>query len=142
MLAEANEAEIASARLALQKASRASTKAFARQMIADHTTMLKKGRSLATALNLQPQPPTPDSLEQHAQQETNQLNGAASGRAFDKAYLDAQVQDHQTVLSLLQQFQGQAQHPELKTLITGAEPTVQKHLEQARHLDQQLATQS
>src|SRR5579862_2107244 len=128
MLAEANEAEIASARFALQ-------------MIADHTTMLKKGRSLATALNLQPQPPTPDSLEQHAQQETNQLNGAASGRAFDKAYLDAQVQDHQTVLSLLQQFQGQAQHPEIKTLITGAEPTVQKHLDGAQHLDRQLATQ-
>jgi putative membrane protein len=142
MLSEADEAEIAAARLALQKGARASVKMFARQMIADHTKMLEKGRSLANTLNLSTQSPTSDSLVKHAQQETQTLNRAAPGRQFDKVYLDAQVQDHQTVLSLLQQFEGQAQHPELKALITGAEPTVRTHLEQARHLDGQLATQS
>jgi putative membrane protein len=138
ILGEANHAEIDAANVALQKASHNRVKSFARQMIHDHTMLLHKGDALAQRLNVTPQPPANDSLAQHVQQEKQALGAAAAGPAFDKQYMDAQVQDHQTVYALLQQFAGQAQNAQLKTLITQAEPIVHQHLTRAQSIDASL----
>jgi putative membrane protein len=138
LLTEANTAEIDAAKTALKKAHRTDVKAFAQQMITDHTKLLHGGKALADSLHVTPQPPATDSLATHVQQEKQTL-GSTSGAAFDKTYMDAQVQDHQTVLALLQQFEGQAQDPKLKAMITKAQPIVQRHLDKAQAIDGKLA---
>ena len=45
----------------------------------------------------------------------------------------------QTVLTLLKQFEGQAQDPRLKSMISKAEPIVQRHLTHAQAVDAKLA---
>ncbi|HZS60676.1 MAG TPA: DUF4142 domain-containing protein [Gemmatimonadaceae bacterium] len=138
VLSEANEAEIDAAKTALDKAKHADVKAFARQMIADHTKLLHGGKALADSLHVAPQPPANDSLATHVSQEKQQLS-SVSAPTFDKTYMDAQVQDHETVLALLKQYEGQAQNPRLKGMITKAEPIVQRHLTHAQAVDAKLA---
>jgi len=136
-LTEANTAEIDAAKTALTKAKRADVKAFARMMIADHTKLLKGGKALADSLHVTPQPPANDSLGTHVQQEKQTLDSAGAA-TFDKTYMDAQVGDHETVLSMLKQFEGQAQSPQLKALITNAEPVVHRHLDHAKKLEGEM----
>jgi putative membrane protein len=138
-LSEANQAEIAAGQMALQRAKSGDVKSFARRMIGDHTKMLSAGKALADSLSITPAPPSPDSLPQKADQETHTLS-AATGAPFDKAYMDAQVADHRMVLGLLKQLEGAAQNPRVKALITGAEPTVQSHLDRAQAIDAKLGT--
>ena len=138
-LSEANQAEIAAGQMALQRAQSGEVKSFARRMISDHTKMLNAGKALADSLSITPAPPSPDSLPQKADQETQALS-AATGAPFDKAYMDAQVADHRMVLNLLKQLEGAAHNPRLKALITGAEPTVQSHLDRAQAIDGKVGT--
>lgn len=138
VLHEANEAEIAAARVALDKSTNARVQSFAHEMIHDHARMDRQGALVASALNVTPIPLANDSLAAHLTEESAQLSAAAQGPAFDKAYIDAQVQDHETVLALLQRFQPAAQHDAVKTTITDAMPVVQKHLDQARAIQVRL----
>src|SRR5262249_22402786 len=137
ILTEANEAEIDAAKAAVSKSKHADVKAFARSMIADHTKLLKGGQALSDSLHVTPQAPGNDSLATHVQQ-GEQARGTAAGATLDKTYMDAQVQDHQTVLDLLKQFEGQATEPRLKALIQNAEPIVQRHLTRAQAIDAKL----
>lgn len=137
VLTEANTAEIDAARTALSKAKHADVKAFAREMITDHEKLLHGGKALADSLHVTPEPPAIDSLATHVSQEKQTLSNA-TGATFDKTYMDAQVQDHQTVLAMLQQFEGQAQSPRLKAMITKAEPIVQRHLSRAQAVEAKL----
>lgn len=138
-LSEANQIEIAVGQMALQRAQSGDVKSFARRMISDHTKLLNAGESLAASLSIAPAPPSPDSLPQKADQETQTLS-ALTGAAFDKAYMDAQVADHRMVLDLLKQLEAAAQNPRLKALIAGAEPTVQSHLDRAQAIDSKVGT--
>lgn len=139
VLSELNMGEIQAAKLAVDKAASAPVKSFARSMISDHAKMLNKGDSLATALQITPQPPRSDSVAAHGQSEHASLDAAAPGAAFDKVYMDAQVQDHQETLALLQQLEGQTQNAQVKSLLDGAIPIVQGHLARAKRIDRQVA---
>ena len=138
-LAEANQAEIAVGQMALQRTRSSDVRSFARQMISDHTRMLNAGKAVADSLAVTPSPPSPDSLPQKADQETQTLS-ALTGMAFDKAYMDAQVADHRMVLALLGKLAAAARDPRLQSLIAGAQPTVQQHLDRAQALDAKVNT--
>ncbi len=134
---EANTAEIAAAQTALKHASATSVKAFARRMIRDHRAMDAKGEQIAKAANITPLAAASDSLSQHADHEMAQLD-SATGPAFDRAYMDDQVNDHQTVLAMLQQAQTSAQNPQLKTAVDSAVTKVQQHLDLAKKVQGEL----
>jgi putative membrane protein len=131
---EANQAEIQAAQLALNSSSNPQVKSFAHQMIRDHMKLDHAGDSVAKAANLAPEPPANDSLPGHVRQESAALRAAGHGAGFDKLYMDDQVQDHETVLALLQQFQGQAQNLDVKAAVSSAIPIVQGHLNRAKKL--------
>jgi putative membrane protein len=132
LLHEANAGEIAAARLALTKSTNARVQSFAHEMIHDHARMERQGALVASALGVTPIALANDSLAAHVTAESAQLTATAQGSAFDKAYIDGQVQDHETVLALLQRYQSAAHHDAVKSTITDAMPVVQKHLDQAR----------
>jgi putative membrane protein len=140
VLHEANQGEIGAAKLALTSSSNPQVKSFAHQMIRDHTKLDKAGDSVAKATNITPAPPANDSLEAHVQQESQTLSAAGKGPGFDKQYMDAQVQDHQTVLAMLRQFEGQAQNPQVKAAVSSAIPIVQGHLDRAKKLSATLGS--
>jgi putative membrane protein len=134
---EANTAEIGAAQTALKKASAASVKAFARRMIRDHRAMDAEGAQVAKAASITPQAAVSDTLPQHAEHETAQLD-STKGPAFDRAYMDDQVDDHQTVLSILQQAQTSAQNPQVKAAVDSAVGKVQQHLDLAKKVQGEL----
>ena len=134
---EANQAEIAAAQVAVKKASASSVKDFAHRMIRDHRAMDAEVAKVAKAVNVTPQAAPNDSLPQHAQHEAAQVD-SATGPAFDHAYMDAQVADHQTVLSLLRQDETASLNPQVKTLVGSAIHKVQLHLDEAQKVLQGL----
>jgi putative membrane protein len=140
LISEANNAEIQAAQMAETKATNPSVRKFAQLMIQDHRQMQAQGDQVAKAISVTPQPPANDSLAAHVQQEQSQLSSLAKGPDFDRAYINDQVADHQTVLAMLNQFDTQAQAPQLKTLIEKAIPKVQSHLDRAQKLQSTLGT--
>ena len=134
---EVNAGEIAAGKIAQTKASNADVKAYAREMVTAHTAMDKKGAKISgqtAATNAAMR----DSVVNANKAMSSQLQSAASGAAFDRAYIDGQVMGHQNTLNFLQQAQNQAQNADLKQMITAAIPDVQQHLERARALQSKV----
>jgi putative membrane protein len=138
LLDEANVADSSAGAVAATKGTSAAVRNFGKQMVADHHKMRTQGQALAKKLNLTPTPPSDDNLTADAQKEMDTLNSTAKGKDFDKAYIDAQVDDHKKVLDLAVKAMNQAQNTELKNLIQKATPTVQSHLDKAQSIQKTL----
>lgn len=134
-----NAAEIRQAQLALQKSDNLQVQETARQIIIDHTAMTRRAQTLAQEAGLQPQPnPVSEQIQQRAQQATEELV-ALSGTDFDRAYLQKQMQLHQTAVDTVQQkLLPDAQNPELIRMLTAASPMLEQHLIEARRNAQEL----
>src|SRR5688500_9477657 len=116
---EVNAGEIAAGKIAQTKASNAEVKSFAREMVEAHTALDRRsvniaGQTGATNAAIR------DSIVNANKAMSEQLQSASSGAAFDKAYIDGQVQAHQNALSFLQAAQGRTQNADLKKMIDGA----------------------
>jgi len=132
----ANKGEIAEGKLAETKATNAKVKAFARQMVADHTAMLTEGNSFAKKNNIAPDSTKSDvqDLSKDAQSEMQDLTSKAKGKDWDKDFIDKEIDGHQKVLKTLQQAQNSTQNPQLKDILTKATAKVQDHLQKAQAL--------
>jgi len=81
--------EIQGGKLALSKAQRATTRAYAAKLISDHQKALADTRTIAAALGITlPTKPLPKMREELAKM------AAHSGTSFDVAYLKGEVTDH------------------------------------------------
>jgi putative membrane protein len=120
-------AEVQAAQLAQQKGKDQKVKDFAQQMITDHTAANDKLTSLAQQKGVT----VPSELEAKDQKEVDRL-GQLDGKKFDRAYLKAEVRDHQEMLSLLQKEAKSGKDPDLKSFAQDTIPTVQKHLDMAQ----------
>ena len=138
LLDEANMADSVCGAIAATKATKASVKTFAREMMRDHHALRKQGQDLAKKLNLTPQPPANDTLPATLTKMSDSLTAQGKGPAWDKAYIDHEVAVHQSVISLLQTAQTAAQDTSLKALITKAQPLIQAHLTQAQNIQSKL----
>jgi putative membrane protein len=140
VLHEANQGEIQAAQMALGKSSNPRVQSFAHQMIRDHARLDRGGDSLAKQIGITPAPPADDSLAAHVRQESATLSAAAQGAGFDKQYIDAQLEDHTTVLALLEQFERDAENAQVKAAVSSAIPVVRGHLARARKLSATLGS--
>ncbi|MES2359188.1 MAG: DUF4142 domain-containing protein [Gemmatimonadota bacterium] len=138
MLAAANRGEIDAGKMASTKATSASVRSFARDMVTAHTKMLNDGNALAKKLNITPDTTAADSINGMNQSTAATLTAAAKGAAFDSAYVNAQVAGHEYVLDMIKRAEGQAQNPELKSALTSAEPQVQQHLDRIKDIQSKL----
>jgi putative membrane protein len=168
-MAAADSAEIKAAQIATKKATNAQVRQFAQEMIRDHGKAAKEDAALAKKMNVDlktagNQGQMASNVQSMAQQTAQQLNSTPKGAAFDKAYIDSQVQGHQTVLENLQRIAGTSGGGTTGTTgtSTGAQPTtaatgtqagapatpqesaqkmiplVQQHLEKARQIQSKL----
>ena len=134
--AAANRGEIAEGKVAETKATNAKVKAFARQIVTDHTSMLNEGNSFAKKNNITPDSTKGDvqDLQKDANDEVQDLNSKAKGADWDKEFVDKEIDGHKKVLDKLQSFQNSTQNAQLKDMLTKASQKVQQHLDKAQAL--------
>jgi putative membrane protein len=131
----ANTIDVDAGKLAKSKAKSKEVKAFAQDMIKDHTAMNKQAADLAKKLHVTPADnDTSKTLMTGAKENMDHLK-TLKGAAFDKAYVDHEVSFHQTVLDAIDKtLLPSAQNPELKELITKSRPAIAEHLAHAQHI--------
>jgi putative membrane protein len=123
--------EIQSSQLAQQRAQSSAVRDFAQMMIADHTETTRQLAAAAQSVGIGPLAPALLPMQARMM---DQLRAAGSGAAFDRLYLDQQVQAHQTALSLHGNYSDNGDTPQLRTLAAAAVPIVQRHLGRVRQL--------
>ena len=123
----AGMAEVQMGNLALQKASSADAKAFAQRMVTDHSKAAEELSQLATAKGVA----LPTELESEHKSALDHLS-SLSGNAFDKAYMDHMVQDHEKAVADFQNASTTALDADLKGWAAKTLPTLQQHLQLAQ----------
>ena len=88
--------EIRTSRLALERASSEEVRAFARQMVEDHTTATEQLQQVAGAVD---DAGVPQELDDQHRQKIADLE-AAPAEAFDDAYMALQIDAHQKAVDL------------------------------------------
>jgi putative membrane protein len=132
--AVANKSEISEGKLAVTKATNAKVKAFARQMVTDHTAMLNEGMSFAKKNNITPDSTKSDvvDLQKDAIDESHDLETKPKGNDWDKDFINKEIDGHKKVLDKLQNAQNATTNPQMKDLLTKATAKVQEHLTKAQ----------
>lgn len=135
----ANQVDIDAGDYAQAHASADDVKAFARQMVTDHTAVNKSATDLAGRLHLTPEDnPTAQSLKKGGDENVAHLK-TLSGASFDRAYVDHEVAYHEAVLQALDTtLIPSAGNAELKALMVKVRPAFVAHLDHAKMLQAKL----
>jgi putative membrane protein len=133
-LAHAHLAEIEASRIALDKTRNASVRSFAQQMIDEHGQALQELQQLGQKKQLSV--PTETDFQHKAIAAALRL---LSGDTFDRQYIrQVGVNDHRRSVDLLMKMQQSARDPELQAHAGKLLPGVQRHLAQAREMQQKM----
>ena len=132
--ATADTGEIILGRLGEKKATNPAVKAFAREMVTDHSAMLKGDRSLGTKLNAKWDSTTDNvgDLLNHTRDEVKDLTDKKAGADWDGDYMDKMIDDHQSVLGKLQDAAKNTTDTNVQTALAKATAKVQEHLTKAQ----------
>jgi putative membrane protein len=135
----AGQLDIAAAKQALAKTKNKEVRAFADQMVKDHSAVNKQALALVKKLKVTPQDnPTSQALTKQAADKRAELANL-NGAAFDKAYVDNEVAYHKTVDNALEtQLIPSAQNAELKSLLQTGLKIFQGHEQHAEHVASEL----
>ncbi len=131
----AGNMDIENARLALEKSHNPTIRAFAQDMIRDHTAVNRKLLALFRRLHITSQDnPMSQSLVRQADNVRAQLANL-SGTAFDRAYIDNEVAYHRTVDSALEtRLIRAARNPQLKRQLEAALKVFEGHERHAEEI--------
>jgi putative membrane protein len=123
-----NLSEIALGKLAAMNAAAEAVRTYGKTLAADHTRAYNEASAVAAKLDLNP----PDEPSTEAREEQTRLR-KLSGRAFDQAFLNYMIKDHQTNI---QSFEDQvrAGNGVTSKMAERQLPTLRKHLEMAKTL--------
>jgi putative membrane protein len=122
--------DVQSARLAEQKGERGE-KHFAQREVTDHTKLTDDIKGMVNSGKVHASVPT--GLDSEHQQKMGQLE-KLSGKRFDKAYDRDEVQNHENMGILLQQYAHNGDNSDLKQWASKMEPEVRQHLTNAEKL--------
>ncbi len=120
-------AEVQLGQLAAQRAQNDEVKKFAQRMVDDHTKANAQLKSIAESKSIK----LPDDLEgkdKSLMQRLEKLNGAA----FDRAYMNAMVTDHQKDVNEFKKESNSGRDPQVKSFAASTLPTLEEHLQQAK----------
>ncbi|CAH0129970.1 hypothetical protein SRABI118_00011 [Massilia sp. Bi118] len=131
----ANSVDINAGKLAQKKAADAEVKAFARQMVTDHTAVNKQAGALVKKLKVTPtESDLSKTLKQGGADNMAKLK-PLKGKDFDKAYIDHEVEYHQAVIDAMDKtLIPSAQNAELKDTLVKTRPAFVAHLEHAKKI--------
>lgn len=137
----ANQGEIAQGKLAQQKAKDPRVKKFASMMVKDHGDADAKGAALAKKNQWSmTESPISTTLKSEGDTATQELKGL-SGAEFDRAYVDAQVQAHRSVLDAIDRdLLPSARNEDVRTMLQTVRAKVAGHLDEAKRLSAALGS--
>ena len=135
----AGQLDIAAAKQALKKSKNKEVRAFANDMVRDHTAVNKEALALVKKLKVTPEDnDTSRALTKQADAKRAEL-AKLKGKAFDKAYVDNEVAYHKTVDSALENtLIPSANNAELKSLLQTGLKIFQGHEQHAEHVAAEL----
>jgi putative membrane protein len=126
---QGGHAEVSLGNLAAERASSADVKQFAQRMVTDHGKANQELSWLAQQKGWTvPSGPAP----KHKAEE--QRLGRLTGVAFDKAYMQHMVKDHEKDVRMFEEAARRLDVAELKAWIEKTLPTLRQHLESARSI--------
>ena len=127
----ANAFAIQSSELAQERAQSSEVKAFAKQMVTDHTKVGEDFKSILQSANISPLPPQQPNARQKAALLKLQK---APGPAFDRAYLSAQLSGHKQAVALLRKYAKSGRTPQFREFAQKTLPTMEQHLSEVADL--------
>jgi putative membrane protein len=125
--------EVDGAKFALNKAQHADLKALANRLIKDHTaadnelSTIMKTKKIAMG-------------EAKKDEPSNESWRSTTGAAFDRAYVDHLITEHEKTITLFETEISSGTDAELKAFATKTLPTVKEHLKAAQDLKAKLTT--
>jgi putative membrane protein len=119
-------AEVEFAQLAERMSRNSDIKRFAQRMVREHQEANKRIATIARNAGLPPM----QGLDPDHKAIFDRLS-TLQGAAFDRAYIDSQIVDHQVMAQLLEYEIGSGQDPELKGLAAELLPAILEHLQTA-----------
>jgi putative membrane protein len=135
LAASGGSAEIELSKLAADRSSQDAVRRFAERMVNDH----RKANESLTRIAGQSDIPLPSEVDEDHKRILANLENL-DGAEFDRAYLAAQIVDHQKTAQVLAWEIGSGQNADLQQFASEVLPTVLEHLELARRTQAQLAS--
>jgi len=134
--AHAGSAEIESAQLAASKSADPRVKAFAQQMVTDHTAAAEELKTLATAKGYElPAGPT---MTQKAKDKMLGMRDSS----FDRSYAKMAVSDHEKAVALFKKASTGAKDADVRAFASKTLPTLEHHLQMAKELQTSTGAKS
>jgi putative membrane protein len=136
----ANSGEVTLGRLAQKKATNPAVKAFAREMVTDHSAMLADTKKLATKLKVTPDTASDDvrDLMNSGHDAVKELTDKKADADWDKNYMDKMVNDHQKVLDKLNDARKNTTDADVQAALDKSIAKVQDHLTKAQNTRSKL----
>jgi putative membrane protein len=129
--AQTDDFERTEGRLAEKMAANVQVRSFGAEMVTAHTKTTAALKAAIAKAGLPP--PAPPTLTAEQTQNIATLK-ALHGAAFDKAYVDQQIEAHKTALGVMQAYASSGENPILRKAAANAVPIVQHHLAMAQAL--------
>lgn len=127
--------EIQAGKLAQDQAKEQNVKQFGSHMVADHTKTSDAMKAMAQQKSMT----LPTKLDSEHQQKLDKLRGL-KGEQFDSAYLQGQMDAHQTAVTLFRQQAENGKDADLRRFAEQSLPTLEQHLRQVRDLRPNVAS--
>lgn len=121
-----NQSEILTGNMAVAKGTRDSIRIFGQMMVNDHPVLLATISSLAAASGIS-LPGGPDSIHQVYAQQLSSL----SGLSFDTAYINGQVRDYKSILTVIRNEINNGHRVQIKSFAGDILPAIQSQSDTA-----------
>ncbi len=122
-------AEVQLGKLAVEHAASPDVRQFGQRMVQDHSKANQELMALVKTKAIS----VPTALDHKHQEEADRL-ATLQGAAFDRAYLQHMVKDHEEDVQLFSTQAKQGKDPELKAFAAKTLPTLEEHLKIVRNL--------
>jgi putative membrane protein len=130
----ANTYDMETGQLAVSRSPSRTIREFGRMLVHDHRAVRAQGRDLAKSLNVRPTPPRNFALAKAHVTAMRSLR-RLHGRAFDRAFLQHEVDYHNAVIDAVTKTLLPAiQNAQLKDLVTKVAPAFVAHRDKAQNL--------
>ena len=132
-----NMAELELARVAQQRASGDEVKDYAATLLEDHQKAGEELKKISEEQKLT----LPSELPPEAEKAKEELS-ALSGDAFDRAYVEQMITDHEKAVQLFEEEAAKGQNEALKQFASSKVQTLRMHLDRARQLEREMGEQT
>jgi putative membrane protein len=148
-VAESGMKEVEVAKLAADKSANTDVKAFAQRLVTDHSKandeVVKLAKDENVTLKMDPTKPMKAdhgdmTKGDHATMHAGVTNlKTLEGAAFDRAFIDQMVKDHQDAVDLFTKWADSGKDADVKEWAGKKLPTLKEHLQMAKDLQQKIS---